>query len=43
MEFENGKDPTDALTIQLSNKGGRGVIEIAWGTLRLVGAFVPAK
>src|SRR5437660_7516537 len=43
MEFENGKDPTEALTIQLSNKGGRGVIEIAWGTLRLVGAFVPAK
>ena len=43
MEVQDGKDPTEDLSIQLSNKGGRGVIEIAWGGYRLVATFAPAK
>lgn len=31
------------MTITLTNKDGRGVIEIAWGTSRLTASFAPAK
>ncbi len=43
MEVEEGKDPVDAMDIQLTNKAGRGSIEIAWGTFRLTASFAPAK
>ena len=43
LELRQGTDPAELVTIQLSENGGRGVIEIAWGTLRLVGTFAPAK
>ena len=43
LEVEEGKDPVEELTIQLTNKGGRGVIEIAWGGQRLMSTFAPAK
>jgi|GEM_PF-1206784 len=43
MEVQDVKDPVEAMTIQLANQGGRGVIEIAWGTQHLIASFTPAK
>ena len=43
MELQQSKDPVEEVTIQLSAKGGQGIIEIAWGTMRLVGSFSVAK
>ena len=43
MELQESKDSAEMVTIQLSNKGGRGVIEIAWGTARLIASFAPAS
>lgn len=43
IELQEGKDSVELLTIQLSNKGGHGVIEIVWGTMRLVASFALAK
>jgi membrane fusion protein, copper/silver efflux system len=43
MEFHEASDPVEEVTIKLSDDGGRGVIEIAWGTARLKGYFTPAK
>jgi hypothetical protein len=43
MEFSESSDPVEELTIKLSNDGGRGVIEVAWGSLRLTASFAPAK
>ena len=43
LEFQESKDPVDEVTIQLSAKGGQGIIEIAWGTMRLEGSFSLAK
>ena len=42
-EVQESKDPVAEVTIQLSARGGQGVIEIAWGTMRLVGSFSVAK
>ncbi len=43
MDVEEGKDPVDAMDIQLTNKGGRGNLEVAWGTFRLTASFTPVK
>jgi len=43
LELQEAKESVEQLTITLANKGGKGVIEIAWGTSRLVGSFAPAK
>jgi len=43
LDVEEGQAPVDAMDIQLTNKGGRGNIEIAWGTFRLTASFAPAK
>jgi Protein of unknown function (DUF2911) len=43
MEFSEGGESVDELTINLSNSGGRGLIEIAWGTARLKAFFAAAK
>ena len=43
MEVQDAKDPVEELTIQLTNKGGRGVIEVAWGNQRLMASFAAAK
>ncbi len=43
MEVEDGKGPVDAMDIQLTDKGGRGNIEVAWGTFRLTASFAPVK
>lgn len=43
IETQEEKDPIEELTIKLSEKDGRGQIEIAWGTHRLLAAFAPAK
>jgi hypothetical protein len=43
MEVEEGKDAVDAMDIQLTSKGGRGNIEVAWGSYRLTASFAPAK
>lgn len=43
MEVQEGKDPVEEVTIQLSAKDGQGVIEVAWGNARLTGSFSVAK
>jgi hypothetical protein len=43
LELKEGNDTVEELTISLSNREGRGVIEITWGTSRLVGSFGTAK
>jgi Protein of unknown function (DUF2911) len=43
LKLEQEKDPVNELTIRLSNEGGQGVIEISWGTARLLGSFEPAS
>ena len=43
MELQQSKDPVDEVTIQLSAKGGQGVIDISWGTMRLSGSFSTVK
>lgn len=43
LELQEVKDPAEEVTIQLTNQGGHGVIEIAWGKTRLVGSFAAAK
>jgi hypothetical protein len=43
MEVQETKAPAEEVTIQLSAKGSQGIIEIAWGTMRLVGSFSVAK
>jgi membrane fusion protein, copper/silver efflux system len=43
MEVQDAKDPVEAMSIQLTNKAGRGVIEISWGTQHLIASFTPAK
>jgi hypothetical protein len=43
MEFSEVSDPVEELSIKLSNEGGRGVIEIEWGSARLKATFAVAK
>ena len=43
MEVQESKDPVEEVTVQLAAKGSQGVIEIAWGTMRLAGSFSAAK
>jgi len=43
MEVEEGRDAVDAMDIQLTSKGDRGNIEVAWGTYRLTASFAPAR
>lgn len=43
MELSEASDPVEELTIKLSDDGGRGAIEIAWGTARLRATFAVAK
>ena len=45
MELKEEKESVEALTINLSlgDHNKRGVIEVTWGTLRLLAFFTPAK
>ncbi len=43
LEVREEKDPVEEVTIRLSSKGGRGIVEISWGTSRLSASFTPAK
>jgi hypothetical protein len=43
MELQQGKDPVEELTLTLTNKDGRGNLDIAWGTARLIASFGVAK
>jgi hypothetical protein len=43
MEFQEGKDSVEELTLTLTSKDGRGNLEIAWGTARLMASFGVAK
>lgn len=43
MEVQEAKDSVETLTVNLTSKGGKGVIEIAWGTSRLSASFSVAK
>jgi hypothetical protein len=43
IEVKQDKESVEQLTITLTNKDGRGVIEIAWETSRLLASFGVAK
>ena len=43
IDYQDGKEFAEDMTITLTSKDGRGVIEIAWGTARLTASFAPAK
>ena len=43
MQIDAVGSPVEELTINLSNQGGRGVIDIAWGSEQLEGSFAAAK
>lgn len=43
LELGEAKDSVEELTLTLSGKNGKGTLEIAWGTLRLIGTFAVAK
>ena len=43
LELKEVSGSVEELTINLSNQGGRGAIEIVWGTSRLTGSFSAAK
>ena len=42
LTFQEADDSTEQVTIQLTQKDGAGVIEIAWGKMRLSASFKPA-
>lgn len=43
LELKDGEETVELLSIDLTNRDGNGLIEIAWGTSRLIGSFGPAK
>jgi hypothetical protein len=43
LELEQGKDSVELVSLELHENGDHGVIEIAWGTMRLRASFTPAK
>jgi len=43
MRITPAGSPVEELTINLSNEGGRGVIDIAWGTEQLQASFAQGK
>jgi hypothetical protein len=43
MDVQEAKDSVETLTVNLTGKGGKGVVEIAWGTSRLTASFSAAK
>jgi hypothetical protein len=43
MTLAEAPDSVESVTIQLSEKDGAGVIEIAWGKMRLSGSFKAAE
>jgi len=42
MTFVEAPDSVETVTIKLTDKSGTGVIEVAWGKLRLTAMFKPA-
>lgn len=42
LALEKANDSTELVTIQLTDKGGTGIIEITWGEMRLSASFKPA-
>jgi hypothetical protein len=43
ITLNEASDSVETVTIQLAEKEGRAVIEIAWGKMRLVASFTPAS
>jgi hypothetical protein len=43
LKLDQGKEPVEELTINLSSEAGKGVLAIAWGTDRLTASFKPAS
>jgi len=43
MQIESSGSPAEELTINLTNQGSHGLIDIAWGTEHLQASFAPAK
>jgi len=42
LTLQETSDSTELVTIKLIDRGGKGVLEIAWGKLRLSASFTPA-
>jgi len=43
VDLQESKDSVETLSVNLTSKGGKGVIEIAWGSSRLTSSFSVAK
>jgi len=42
LTFEEANDSDEMVTLKLTDQGGSGVLEIAWGKMRLTTSFKPA-
>ena len=42
LTFEEANDSDEMVTLKLTDQGGSGVLEIAWGKMRLTASFKPA-
>jgi len=42
LAFEEASDSDEMVTVKLTDQGGTGVLEIAWGKMRLTTSFKPA-
>jgi len=42
LTFEEANDSDEMVTLKLTDQGGSGVLEIAWGKMRLRTSFKPA-
>jgi hypothetical protein len=42
LTFEEANDSDEMVTLKLTDQGGTGVLEIAWGKMRLTASFKPA-
>ena len=42
LTFEEATDSDEMVTLKLTDQGGTGVLEIAWGKMRLTASFKPA-
>jgi len=42
LTLEEASDSAELVTIQVTDKDGTGIIEIAWGKMRLSASFKPA-
>jgi len=43
LDVQDAQNPVEQLKIELSSRGGKGIVEIAWDSYRLTGSFEPVR